>query len=118
MDAISIEKAAVRARVNNIRLTTEEMTASVQELPAPGLGFAFVPALASAKTPPHRWSIAVSPAANPFFSSRWWQGWNWPLYFDPDIVLAVAALAIKFLEYLQGPGAGVVRDQRLLAFRE
>ena len=132
-EAIYVEKGALRVRVYDIRLRTNDMSARLEELPTPGLGFAMDPNPTTADKP-RKWRIGTSKLADPSFSTRCWMGGaysGWSLYFDPEIVSGVVKLATlfppnlprvdgyrQFLKFVLHHHVDDVKDQELPLFRE
>ncbi len=100
-EAIYIEKGALRVRIFNIRLdlSHKEVTADVEELPTPGLGFVMGHTREFDERSPRRWQIGTTESAGSTFTSRHWSGGAyvvWSLFFDPEIVSGVMKLAGSF----------------------
>jgi hypothetical protein len=97
---IYIEKGALLVRVSHIRIDAGRyLTAEVEEVPAPGLGFAARLGPAFEAKSPLRWSIGTSLSGNARLSSRHWSPQihvGWTLDFDPELVSAVVKLASSF----------------------
>ena len=100
-EAIYIEKGALRVRVSRVKvdLTEQMMTAQVDEICTPGLGFVMAHTRAFDEKLPRRWQIGASALAGASFSERRWSGGihvGWSLFFDPEVIAGVVQLAASF----------------------
>jgi hypothetical protein len=97
-EAIYVEKGALRVRVSDIcgSVANRTVSATVEEVEAPGLGVGLFDKRRRKGATPRRWSIAAGYLTT--FSEHCWEAGygGWSLYFDPKAVEAVLELASRF----------------------